>query len=84
MLEVADRERALSWHLNSNHFPPIPEVYEAAVEAIIAGEQEDWDRDIPLPAGVTYRDQDYAPAWACIEAWHLQGFLVDSEEVEDE
>ncbi len=79
MLETADFEQALAWHLSSNHFPPISEVFDSAVEAIEAGHDEDWDRDIALPDGVTWRDQDYAPAWACIEGWHLDGFLYTEE-----
>jgi hypothetical protein len=75
-----DIERALAWHLNSNHFPPIPEVFDSAVEAIEAGMDEDWDRLIELPAGVTWRDATTAPAWACIEGWHLDGFLYGEEE----
>lgn len=80
MLEQGlDYERALAWHLNSNHFPPIPEVFDSAVEAIEAGGEEDWDRLIELPEGVTWRDQVSAPAWACIEGWHLDGFIEGGE-----
>jgi len=81
MLEQGlDAERALAWHLNSNHFPPIPEVFDAAVEAIDAGMDEDWERPIELPDGVSWREQTSAPAWACIEGWHLDEFIYAGEE----
>jgi hypothetical protein len=75
-----DIGRALTWHLTSNHFPPIPEVFDAAVAAIEAGMDEDWDREIQLPEGVSWRDQVWAPAWACIDGWHLDGFIEGGDE----
>lgn len=76
MLEVTDADTALQWHLQSNHFPPLPpEILEPAKLAIQAALDEDWDAEIPLPAGVNWRDQTSAPTWACIEGWHLEGFL---------
>lgn len=43
---------ALSWHLGSNHYPPVPAAFIATCRAAIeAGQDEDWDTDIPLPKG---------------------------------
>ena len=84
MLEQGlDIERALAWHLNSNHFPPIGIVFDAAVEAIAAGMELDWDRPIELPEGVSWRGQTSVPAGVAIDAWHLDGFLYMGEEVEE-
>lgn len=43
---------AVSWHLSSNHYPPVPSfMVPVAVAAIEAGQDEDWDRDVDLPLG---------------------------------
>jgi hypothetical protein len=76
MLEAAgDIDVALRWHLGSNHFPPIPEVFDAAKAAIDAGNDGDYDRLIELPEGVSWRGQTSAPAHECIGGWHLEAFL---------
>jgi hypothetical protein len=69
---------ALTWHLRSNHFPPVPlsmvPICEAAIDAANADE---YDQRIDLPDGVSYRGDDTAPAWAVIEAYHLDDFLAE-------
>lgn len=69
-------EQALTWHLRSNHYPPLPlalvPVCVAAIDAAIAG---DWDSEIQLPDGITWRGFDTAPPHAVIEAHHLEAFL---------
>ena len=43
---------ALSWHLHSNHFPPVPAfMVPVALAAVEAGQDEDWDRELDLPVG---------------------------------
>ena len=43
---------ALEWHLRSNHYPPLPLFFIPACKAALeAAQDEDWDRDIPLPKG---------------------------------
>ena len=45
-------QRAVSWHLSSNHYPPHPPyMVPVALAAIEAGNEEEWDRDIELPKG---------------------------------
>ena len=85
MVEVAgaDSDIALAWHLQSNHYPPVPEsMIPVARAAIEAGNREDWDAEIALPDGVTYRDATTAPAHAIIEAHHLDAFLDTGDELE--
>lgn len=78
MLEVADIDTALSWHLSSNHYPPVPlsmvPVCKQAIDAANRGEQ-DWDSVITLPDGVSWRGQSSAPVRAIIERHHLESFL---------
>jgi hypothetical protein len=43
---------AISWHLTSNHYPPLPAFFvPVALAAIEAGQDEDWDLEIDLPLG---------------------------------
>jgi hypothetical protein len=50
------------------------------IDAIDAVNSEgDWDKDITLPHGVTYRGSATAPAHAIIEQHHLEFWLIESE-----
>jgi hypothetical protein len=35
----------------------------------------DYEHEIRMPQGVTWRGNDYAPASAVVESFHLDGFL---------
>lgn len=85
MLQHGGLDAALSWHLSSNHYPPVPFMFDAAKAAIEAGDEgEDWDKEIQLPAGTRWRGKTTAPAWAIIEGLHLDVFLQSYEEVEED
>lgn len=79
MIEHEGIERALSWHLQSNHYPPVPSamvpVCIAAIDAMI---EEDPDRRIDLPEPIQWRHEDSAPAWAIVEAHHLDPWVADA------
>jgi hypothetical protein len=67
---------AISWHLQSNHFPPVPLSMVDPCLAAIAAWNEGTDDDlIELPDGITWRGETSAPAWSVIEGHHLQSFL---------
>ncbi len=75
---------ALAWHLQSNHYPPVPlsmidpciAAINAAVEAYTDGDElVDLDRPIDLPEGITYKGLPTAPAAALIEQHHLWPFV---------
>ena len=71
-----DLEMAISIHLQSNHYPPVPlSMVEPCIEAIDAYHDEDYNRLITLPAPITWRDQNSAPASAIVEAHHLDAWL---------
>jgi len=70
-----DLEMAISIHLQSNHYPPVPlSMVEPCIDAINAYHDEDYNRLIELPAPITWRDQKHAPASAIIEAHHLEAW----------
>ena len=76
---MIDLRSALSWHLTSNHYPPVPTIMiDVAMAAIEAGNDEDWDRLIDLPDGVEHRRYGHSvPASAVIEDMHLDAFIQE-------
>jgi hypothetical protein len=76
MAEMLDSKSAMAWHLQYNHYPPIPAtMIEPCFEAIQAGMEEDWQKEIDMPDGVTYKGLTTAPAWAIIEQHHLDAWI---------
>ena len=77
-----DIESQIAIHLSSNHYPPVPKtMVQPCIEAIDAvNDLGLWDLEIPLPEGVLYKDLTHAPAWAIIEAHHLNAWLIEREE----
>jgi hypothetical protein len=82
-------DRKVAWHLQGNHYPPIPSVMvEACVEAIELARLGYYDTEVKLPIGeskdgepfqITWHGQDTAPVSAIVEAHHLDGFIQDGE-----
>lgn len=69
-------ETGLAYHLQANHYPPVPvAMVDACIEAIDAYHEEDYDRLIKLPEGISWRGEDSAPASAIAEAHHLDAWL---------
>ena len=79
MAALAPLEKSLSWHLQSNHYPPVPtSMVSVCSEAIDLANEEDWDAEVTLPDGVSYKGRDTAPVWAIIDNHHLQPWLADN------
>jgi hypothetical protein len=71
-----DLSTAIGIHLSSNHYPPVPNsMVLPCIEALEAYWEDETDREIPMPEGVSYRGQNTAPAWAIIEQHHLEAWL---------
>jgi hypothetical protein len=69
---VLDLETQLAYHLQGNHYPPVPlSMVQPCIEAIDAYYDEDYRREIDLPQGVLWRGQVTAPASAIVEQHHL-------------
>lgn len=82
MMEMGDLDTVLSWHLQSNHYPPHPPIMiPVAKAAIDAANDIDYDRLIDLPEGVNYRDgRSSVEAWRIIESFHLDSFIEQDED----
>ena len=75
-----DLEVALGYHLQGNHYPPVPlSMVEPCIEAIDAYYDEDYNKLIEMPEGVSYKGNTHAPAWAIVEQHHLDAWLPQEE-----
>lgn len=80
MLEVSEFWTTLRWHLAVNHYPAIPEtMLEACAEAIANANAGDWEAEVVLPDGVSWRGFTTCPTYALIEHAHLDGFLTGDD-----
>lgn len=76
-------KEAITIHLRSNHYPPIPlDMVEPCINAIEAYNELDSEKLIELPNGITWRNRNSAPAYAIIEGHHLEAWLNNLEENE--
>ena len=74
-------EKAIGYHLRGNHYPPVPlSMVKPCIEAISAGWDEDWDLEIAMPEGITYKGKPTAPAWAIIEQHHLDSWIESDDD----
>jgi hypothetical protein len=74
-------EQAIGWHLQGNHYPPVPlSMVTPCVEAIDAFWADELDREIDLPEGVSYRGLPTAPAREIIINHHLDAWCVEYDE----
>jgi hypothetical protein len=81
-----DLETQLLYHLQGNHYPPVPkEMVQPCIEAIDAYYDEDFNRMIEMPMvgdfQILYKGMSHAPASAIVEQHHLEWFInpVDEE-----
>lgn len=76
LAEILDLNSSLAMHLQANHYPPVPtSMVQPCIDAIDAYHDEDYNREIKLPDGVSWRGMDTAPASAIAEAHHLDAWL---------
>jgi hypothetical protein len=73
---VLDLETQIGYHLQGNHYPPVPlSMVQPCIEAIDAAYDEDYNREIEMPEGITYKGKTTAPAHAIINQNHLNWFI---------
>ena len=78
---VLDLETQLAYHLQGNHYPPVPlSMVQPCIDAIDAYYDNDAIRQIAMPEGVFYKGMSHAPAWAVIEQHHLDFWLPQDDE----
>ena len=73
-------EDAIGMHLQGNHYPPVPlSMVQPCIDAIDAYYEDDFNKEIEMPEGVSYKGKTTAPAWANIEQHHLNAWLPEEE-----
>ena len=78
---VLDLETQIAYHLQGNHYPPVPlSMVQPCIEAIDAYYDNDAMRFIAMPEGVFYKGMSHALAWAIIEQHHLDFWLPQDDE----
>ena len=80
-----DLETQLLYHLQGNHYPPVPkEMVQPCIEAIDAYYDEDYSRMIDMPMvgdyQITYKGNNQAPASAIVSQHHLEWFINPADE----
>ena len=78
---VLDLETQIAYHLQGNHYPPVPlSMVQPCIDAIDAYYDEDYNRFIAMPEGVFYKGMSHAPASAIVEQHHLEWFIQPVED----
>lgn len=73
---ILDLNSSIAMHLQANHYPPVPtSMVQPCIDAIDAYHDEDYQRLIELPEGISWRGETSAPASAIVEAHHLDAWL---------
>jgi len=74
-------EQQIAIHFSSNCYPPIPQfMVSVAIEAINACNDEQYDLEIELPQGVTFRNSTTVTAINAVDNLRLEAWLTESEE----
>jgi hypothetical protein len=69
------REDSIAMQLRGNHYPPVPlSMVQPCIEAIDAYNDDEPNKLIELPEGVSWRGENSAPAIAIIEGHHLDAW----------
>ena len=86
MAALGSPNQALTWHLKSNHYPPIPgDCVTVACEAIAAILGDRPNRRISMRDVGEHRVYGRkVPAWAIAEAWHLGPWIEDVDDDDSE
>ncbi len=79
-----DLKQQIEIHLVSNFYPPVPRfMAQTCVDALNAYWEEDTDRMIDMPKGVSYKGSTSAPAWAIVEQHRLWPWLQEDEDYDE-
>lgn len=80
-----DLIKQITWHLQSNFYPPIPaSMAQPCVDALNAFYEGETKRMIRMPEGVSYKGSNSAPAWAIVEQHRLGSWLDEDEDYDSE
>ena len=76
-------EQQVSIHFASNCYPPVPQfMVSVAVEAIKACNEEQYDLELELPAGVSFRNSTTITAINAVDNLRLFAWTTNNESEE--
>ena len=76
LAELLDTEAAVEWHLQHNHYPPVPAAMVGpCLEAIGRVNDGEGGSLVDLQGVAQWRGQDAAPAWAIVDGHHLEPWI---------
>jgi len=77
--EDLNLEMGLMYHLQGNHYPPLPvSLIPACKEAIRLANNGEKDALVALPDGMTYKNETKAPVREIIDFCHLDYYLEEN------
>jgi hypothetical protein len=83
MIDHANLVTAMRWHLAHNHYPAVPAtMLGVCLTAVELAAADEWDAEVRLPDGVTYRGAATAPVRALVEQHHLAPFVEAAATIE--
>lgn len=78
--EISDQWKLVAYHLQNNHYPPVPlSMVDTCIRAIEYAEQGEWNLEVMLPEGTTYKGSTHASVETIVESHHLHYFIKDSD-----
>ena len=82
---VLDLETQLAYHLQGNHYPPVPlSMVQPCIDAIDAYYDEDYSRKIELPMidnfQISWKGNTWTTASALVSHAHLEWFIEPVDE----
>lgn len=78
--EVSDQWKLVAYHLQNNHYPPVPlNMVDTCLRAIEYANKGDYDTLIMLPEGTTYKGSTHASVEVIVESHHLHYFIKDKD-----
>jgi hypothetical protein len=74
MVNLMDLEQGVRWHLQHNHYPPVPnKMISIALKAVMLCRENKFSEDILLPFGRQVAWM--VPAYVIVEVYHLEPWV---------
>ena len=78
VLDLITLEGDLRWHLQNNHYPPVPDVMiPIALKAVVLCRNDQFNKTIEVP--IEHRLGWMLPAYMIVEIYHLEPYVTDLE-----
>ena len=70
------RQASMELHLQYNHYPSVSLcMVKPCMDAVENALMDEWDKEVDLPEGMSFKGSKVAPTHKIIEDFHLETFL---------